>query len=178
MPLKTGTNEYGITTLSTSITGPATLCFAAMVEDTLMQIGVCIDGVPTTCISAWMISDCGRWANYTLNIPAGTHSLKFEFDSYYFLPPAYIDTFNTNLAAGLDKFTLRSTPILNAHLDPSTRNVGLRLGQLSGHGDIVIQVSTNLINWEPVLTNAPTSGTLQLSFPLGQGTRYFRAVEK
>jgi hypothetical protein len=36
---------------------------------------------------------------------------------------------------------------------------------LSGHGNIVILMSTNLTEWQPILTNAPMLGTFQITDP-------------
>jgi alpha-tubulin suppressor-like RCC1 family protein len=44
-------------------------------------------------------------------------------------------------------------------------NFRLQVSGLSGHGDAVIYASTNLVNWEPVLTNPPAMGALQFTDP-------------
>ena len=38
----------------------------------------------------------------------------------------------------------------------------MQLSGLSGHGGIILYASTNLVDWVPVLTNAPSVGTLTL----------------
>jgi hypothetical protein len=56
----------------------------------------------------------------------------------------------------------------------------LSLSQLSGHGNVIIETSTNLIDWQPVYTNAPVLGSLQYrdvessNFP----ARFYRAFEE
>jgi alpha-tubulin suppressor-like RCC1 family protein len=56
----------------------------------------------------------------------------------------------------------------------------MTLGQLSGHGSIILYASTNLIDWQPIATNPSAIGSLQLldrsatNLPL----RYYRAGEE
>lgn len=56
----------------------------------------------------------------------------------------------------------------------------LQLQGLSGHGDVVLYASTNLIDWQPVLTNAPATGTLDLldSSATNAPARFYRAEER
>ncbi|MDB6110018.1 MAG: hypothetical protein JWR69_1768, partial [Pedosphaera sp.] len=51
---------------------------------------------------------------------------------------------------------------------------------LSGHGPAVIYASTNLVDWDAILTNAPTLGSFQfLDVPgTNQPVRFYRAVEQ
>jgi hypothetical protein len=61
-------------------------------------------------------------------------------------------------------------------------NGGFNLGLsgLTGHGKIVIRASSNLVNWEPILTNPPAVGSLQF-LDLGatnQTCRFYRAIEQ
>jgi hypothetical protein len=56
----------------------------------------------------------------------------------------------------------------------------LGLSGLTGHGNIVIHASSNLVNWEPILTNPPVVGSLQF-LDLGvtnQPCRFYRAIEQ
>ena len=56
----------------------------------------------------------------------------------------------------------------------------LELNQLSGHGEIVVYASGDLINWVPLLTNAAVLGTLRFTDPTATdtGVRFYRAVER
>jgi len=56
----------------------------------------------------------------------------------------------------------------------------LHLGRLSGHGEIVLYVSTNLLDWQPLFTNPPVMGTLKLldSIATNLPTRFYRAEER
>jgi alpha-tubulin suppressor-like RCC1 family protein len=61
-------------------------------------------------------------------------------------------------------------------------NGGFNLGLsgLTGHGNIVIHASSNLVNWEPILTNPPVVGSLQFldSGVTNQPYRFYRAIEQ
>ena len=54
------------------------------------------------------------------------------------------------------------------------------MGQLSGHGNIVIMASTNLVDWFPIFTNAPVTGSLLYCDPeaTNQPLRFYKAVEQ
>jgi alpha-tubulin suppressor-like RCC1 family protein len=56
----------------------------------------------------------------------------------------------------------------------------LQLGGLSGHGNIVLYASTNLTDWDPILTNDPATGTLILldSGATNFSGRFYRAQEQ
>jgi hypothetical protein len=75
---------------------------------------------------------------------------------------------------------LRSTLRFDTTLALSNNGFGWQLDQLSGHGSIVILVSTNLVDWMPVFTNPPVTGSLQFFDPgaTNQPTRFYRAVEQ
>jgi hypothetical protein len=62
----------------------------------------------------------------------------------------------------------------------SNNGFGWQLDQLSGHGNIVILVSTNLADWVPIFTNPPVTGSLLFLDPAAtnQPTRFYRAVEE
>jgi hypothetical protein len=57
--------------------------------------------------------------------------------------------------------------------------VRLRLTGLAGTGPLTIYASTNLLDWEQVLTHAPTVGTLDFtdSTAANHSSRYCRATE-
>jgi hypothetical protein len=84
----------------------------------------------------------------------------------------------TNLNATLT--VLRSTPWISCPGTFSSRGLTLQLDQLSGHGATIIMASTNLVNWVPILTNPPVTGTLQFLDPdmTNQPSRFYRAVEQ
>ncbi len=56
----------------------------------------------------------------------------------------------------------------------------LRLSHLFGSGPLTISVSSNLQDWQPIYTNAPTSGDLDFvdPFPSSAEQRFYRAVEQ
>ena len=56
----------------------------------------------------------------------------------------------------------------------------LQLNGLSGHGQVLIYASTNLANWQPILTNPPIIGVLRFvdSATTNMPNRFYRAEEK
>jgi hypothetical protein len=56
----------------------------------------------------------------------------------------------------------------------------LQMVGLSGHGNIILYFSSDLLNWTPLLTNPPVVGTLQIMDP--NATNYpagfYRAIEQ
>jgi alpha-tubulin suppressor-like RCC1 family protein len=75
---------------------------------------------------------------------------------------------------------LRTTPRFDGAAFVSENGFGWQLNQLSGHGHIVIQASTNLVDWAPVFTNPPVSGTLRFLHPgsTNQSRLFYRALEQ
>jgi hypothetical protein len=55
-----------------------------------------------------------------------------------------------------------------------------QLEQLSGHGNIIILASTNLVDWTPFLTNPPQLGSLMIADPhaTNRPATFYRAVEQ
>ena len=84
----------------------------------------------------------------------------------------------TNTAATLA--VLRSAAVFNGLSHFTEIGFAMQLGQLSGHGNIVIMASTNLIDWVPIFTNAPVTGSLLYCDPEAttQPRRFYRAVEQ
>jgi alpha-tubulin suppressor-like RCC1 family protein len=77
---------------------------------------------------------------------------------------------------------IRSTPRIspaNSYVGPNGE-FNLTLSGLSGHGDILLHASTNLIDWHPILTNPPVLGTLQLidTNTPGYPHKFYRVEEK
>jgi hypothetical protein len=83
----------------------------------------------------------------------------------------------TNQTATL--VVLRSTPRFGVPQVLSNGGFSLRLDQLSGHGAVVIFASSNLVDWAPVFSNPPVTGSLQFADPEGRSapTRFYRALE-
>jgi hypothetical protein len=56
----------------------------------------------------------------------------------------------------------------------------LQLNGLSGHGQVLIYASTNLANWQPILTNPPIIGVLRFvdSATTNMPNRFYRPEEK
>ncbi len=57
---------------------------------------------------------------------------------------------------------------------------GLRLNGMSGHGPIILYASSNLVHWEPILTNAPATGQILLQDPEPDTwpQRFYKVVEE
>lgn len=77
----------------------------------------------------------------------------------------------------------RQTPVLDPLWDQehsTNGSFGFLLKYLSGHGPILIEASTNLMDWEPIYTNLPVTGSLEY-FDTGitnQRLRFYRANEE
>lgn len=68
---------------------------------------------------------------------------------------------------------------LPPHPTQGANAVGLRLLGVTGSGPIVIESSSNLIDWAPILTNAPWVGPLDVFCGTTNGAaQFFRAVEQ
>lgn len=87
----------------------------------------------------------------------------------------------TSSPAGLA--VLRQTPQFSSATPaiPFTNgSFSLQLNQLSGHGNIIVEASTDLVNWTAIYTNPPVLGSFQFSdltatnFP----ARFYRAFEQ
>ena len=83
----------------------------------------------------------------------------------------------TNLSAVLS--VLRSTPRFSNAVNLTPTTTAWQLANLSGHGPIVILASSNLLDWTPILTNPPATGSILIedSDQTNQPTRFYRAVE-
>ena len=74
---------------------------------------------------------------------------------------------------------LRSTPQFNSSGTLSSAGFTGELDHLSGHGNVVIFASPDLVNWVPIFTNAPVTGSLQfLHSGATNQSRFYRAVEE
>jgi alpha-tubulin suppressor-like RCC1 family protein len=84
----------------------------------------------------------------------------------------------TNTAATLA--VLRSASVFKGPSHLSDVGFAMQMGQLSGHGNIVIMASTNLVDWVPIFTNAPVTGSLLYCDPeaTNQPFRFYKAVEQ
>lgn len=84
----------------------------------------------------------------------------------------------TNLNATLT--VLRSAPQFGAFVSTSPHGFGWQLNQLSGHGSIVIFASTNLVDWVPIFTNPPVTGSIEFhdTDSIAPPKRFYRAVEQ
>jgi hypothetical protein len=62
----------------------------------------------------------------------------------------------------------------------STNGFSLQLTGLSGHGDVVLYSSADLVNWTPIFTNPPVTGSLQLldASATNASRRFYRAEER
>jgi hypothetical protein len=62
----------------------------------------------------------------------------------------------------------------------STNGFSLQLTGLSGRGDVVLYSSADLVNWTPIFTNPPVTGSLQLldASATNASRRFYRAEER
>ena len=101
-----------------------------------------------------------------MNPPAGTSNILAIAAGYYHAlaligPPLRIDPAPENFAV-------------------TCSNAQLRLTGLAGTGPVRIEASTNLVNWNGVVTNAPATAVLRLTVPVTSNApaQFFRATEK
>jgi hypothetical protein len=106
------------------------------------------------------------WPGTDMNPPAGTSNILAIAAGYYHAvallgPPLRIDPAAENFAV-------------------TSSNVQVRLTGLAGTGPVRIEASTNLVNWDGVVTNAPATAVLRLTVPVSPNApaQYFRATEK
>jgi hypothetical protein len=81
-------------------------------------------------------------------------------------------------AAGLT--VLRQTPQFSGLLQFTNGGFGLQLNLLSGHGNVILEASTNLVDWQAIYTNPPVIGSFQY-FDLNATSlpaRFYRAFEQ
>ncbi len=89
--------------------------------------------------------------------------------------------FGAALSSPATLTVLRSTPWFDVTtMQLTDAGLGLRVNGLSGHGDVVLEASTNLVHWELVLTNPPAVGTLQLldASATNLAVRFYRLEEQ
>jgi hypothetical protein len=74
--------------------------------------------------------------------------------------------------------TLRFDPSPGG-IEMTTNGFRMRLFGPSGVGSLILYSSTNLVIWEPILTNPPTSGATEFMAPTSseQSQRFYRASE-
>ncbi len=76
---------------------------------------------------------------------------------------------------------LRPTPWIDTStLQLASDGLHLLVNGLSGHGDVVLKASTDLLDWQPILTNAPVIGSLPLVdlSATNLPARFYRAEEQ
>ncbi len=90
------------------------------------------------------------------------------------------NSFGTVTNAGAMLKVLRSAPAFAGAFHLSSEGFVFQINQLDGHGDIVIMTSTNLMEWAPICTNPPVSGSLQYVDPdaAKHPRRFYKAVEQ
>lgn len=74
----------------------------------------------------------------------------------------------------------RTAPVLDVTPNRADGTINMRIRRLAGHGDVVVLTSTDLVNWTPVCTNAPTTGDVLFtdSAPLEHQARFYKAMER
>ena len=125
-----------------------------------------------------------QWQCNGTNLVAATNALLVLTNVPFSAAGTYACTITnaagTATSANATLTVLRSTPSFNSSLTWSPGGISLKLDQLSGHGNIIILVSTNLTDWTPIFTNPPLTGSLPFFDPgaTNQAARFYRAVEQ
>jgi hypothetical protein len=67
-----------------------------------------------------------------------------------------------------------------ANLWRNSEGMHLRVDGARGTNEVIIDASTNLMNWEPVFTNQPAQGSVQFTDPAATGMpqRFYRAIQQ
>ena len=127
-----------------------------------------------------------QWRFNGTNLDAATNAVllltnvAFSAAGYYscIASNAYGVVSNSNMTLSVLRSTLQFLP---ASLSMTTNgSFAFILGSLSGHGSIIIYHSTNLIDWQPICTNAPVIGTLPFTDSSAKNSpiQFYRAVEQ
>jgi len=163
---------FQASTLQTTVTGPGTLSFWWRVSSfgVLNPLTFAVNGARIASISGEV-----GWQRRTLFIGGGTHALQWTYSK---------DSF---AAAGQDAGWVDQVSFVPYAFDLNSTNLQMRsngflltLGGIPVTNEVVIHVSTNLLNWSPLFTNPPVAGPLQFldvaatNFPF----RFYRAEER
>jgi hypothetical protein len=68
--------------------------------------------------------------------------------------------------------------VVTGGLQLSTNGFKLQLSGLAGQGPVILQASSNLIDWSPIFTNPPAIGVIELVDPAAttRSARFYRAL--
>ncbi len=146
--------------LQTTVTGPGTLTFwwQSLGSEAVFSI----DGAKV--YSLVLVA----WQSKNIHIPAGSHLLEWSVVADF-----------KGSEVDLDEITFTPDVALTG-IQVGPGGAALQLNGFSGHGNIIIYGSTNLVNWQPIFTNPPDMGPLDyldLAAP-NQPARFYRAAEE
>ncbi len=113
-------------------------------------------------------------ASLVLTNVQGTNSGVYSVGFFPMILGRHLDSNATLIIHSVHGLALR-----RAHLTSASQGFNLELDGLTGNGSLVIYASTNLVDWQPIFTNPPMTGSLQfldtnaLTQPVGvlQGKR-------
>ncbi|MDB6111259.1 MAG: Immunoglobulin I-set domain protein [Pedosphaera sp.] len=125
-----------------------------------------------------------QWLVNGTNLPGATNA-SLTLTNLALADPVNYGVVVTNLYGSMASSNailtiLRSTPQFDSLVRFAADGLGLQLNGLSGHGAVVIYASTNLMDWDPIFTNPPLTGTLHFLDPSATNTplRFYRAIEQ
>jgi alpha-tubulin suppressor-like RCC1 family protein len=157
--------------IGTTIAGPGTLTFWWQGTSPYSSLKFYIDGALQASLSFG-----GSWAKRAYHLGSGNHSLSWTAMNSW--------SSSSTGTAYLDEviFTPDPVPLKFDVSSLYTSNGGfmLVLTGLSGHGPVIIYSSTNLTDWNPIYTNPPQIGSLQLldSSATNRPAQFYRAQEQ
>jgi hypothetical protein len=169
---------YDTSYISTTVTGPGKICFWYRVDNQVYTFPVYIAAAGNLYLSIdagqpnWFQQSQGVWYRATNTVPAGQHTLRWNFYRADAWSPGSIPSAYVNSWAYLDEVTFvpdASPPLsivmTNGTLGYSNNCFGFAIVGPAG-SNAVIAASSDLQSWKALATNS-----------LGAGTAYFADSE-
>ncbi len=108
------------------------------------------------------------WANYMFPLTAGTHTLEWTYSK------------DASLSAGLDAAFIDNVnlPMVSVDLKTFSQDTFSVNVLCPTNQQVIIQMSTNLVDWQNIATNLPASSFFRLLEPAGKTDqmRFYRAL--
>jgi hypothetical protein len=154
------------TWIETRVKGPATVAFwwKASTEGEYDFLHFEVDAEPM-----FRISGAADWRRETMTISSGTHVLRWKYRKDRNTPGG-------DDAGWLDQLEITPAPPQPLITDVTTDANGLAatVQSLPASGNVVLECSTNLVNWKALSTNAISGATINLRRATTNAAEYLR----